>query len=320
MTAWVPARTFAETTRVTFPALGTTAWIVALDAWSLPAARAAVATTLDEVDAACSRFRADSELARVNRAAGRWVQVGELLREALAVALRAAASTDGIVDPTVGGALVALGYDRDYRTTRPAPEPAFTPRPAGRWREVELDAERSRVRVPRGVSLDLGATAKALAADRAAASAAVRAGSILVSLGGDVSVAGTAPDEGWAIRVSDDHRSPIEAPGQTVSIASGGLATSSTIVRAWRRGGRSVHHIVDPATGVPARPVWRTVSVAAESCVDANIASTAAIVRGEAAVDWLERRHLPARLVRPSGSVVTCGGWPAEGSGGASTA
>ncbi len=313
-------RTLAETTSVTFPVLGTTAWIVGGEAWSLPAAREAVVAVLDDVDAGCSRFRADSELARVNRSAGRWIPVGELLRDALAVALRAAVATDGLVDPTVGGALLALGYGQDFRTAKPAPEPAFAPRPAGRWREVELDVDRCRVRVPRGVSLDLGATAKAFAADRSAAAAAERTGSVLVSLGGDVSVAGVPPEAGWIVRVSDDHRSPVEAPGQTVAIASGGLATSSTMVRSWQRGGRAVHHILDPATGAPAPLVWRTVSVAAESCVEANIAATASIVLGEAAVDWLERRLLPARLVRPSGAVVTCGGWPHDAPAEAATA
>ena len=114
------------------------------------------------------------------------------------------------------------------------------------------------------------------------------------------------------MRVTDDHRSDAAAPGQTVAIATGGLATSSTTVRRWRVGDAEHHHIVEPRTGAPALEVWRTVSVAAASCVDANVASTAAIVRGERAVAWLDEAGLPARLVRPDGTVVATCGWPAE--------
>ena len=136
---------------------------------------------------------------------------------------------------------------------------------------------------------------------RRAAIAAATGSPTLVDLGGDVATAGPAPAGGWVVRVTDDHRAGPDADGQSVTVSGGGLATSSTTVRRWRRAGRPVHHIVDPATGEPAAPVWRTVSVAAASCVDANTASTAAIVRGASAPQWLESLGLPARLVDPSG-------------------
>ena len=117
---------------------------------------------------------------------------------------------------------------------------------------------------------------------------------------------------GWPIRVTDDHRSDATAEGQTIALTGGGLATSSTTVRRWRSGDAEVHHIVDPRSGAPAAEVWRTVSVAARTCVEANSASTAAIVRGEAAVAWLEQAGLPARLVRRDGTTVTTCGWPLE--------
>jgi len=123
-------------------------------------------------------------------------------------------------------------------------------------------------------------------------------------------VAGPPPARGWAVRITDDHAAGPDADGQTVLVQSGGLATSSTTVRRWARGGEDVHHVIDPRTGRPAAEVWRTVSVAAASCVDANIASTAAVIRGEAAPAWLESLGLPARLVLPEGSVVRVGGWP----------
>ena len=114
------------------------------------------------------------------------------------------------------------------------------------------------------------------------------------------------------MHVTDDHRDGPDAPGQTIKIGGGGLATSSTAVRRWRRGGAQMHHIIDPLTGAPASTPWRTVSVAAENCADANIAATAAIVRGERAVQWLSGLGLPSRLVAQDGGVTTVGSWPAE--------
>jgi FAD:protein FMN transferase len=297
----------------TWPALGTTATVLVTEAQALAPARVAVEREIVAIDMACSRFREDSELAHLNRAAGRWVRVGPLLLEALATALRAAALTDGDVDPTVGEALVLAGYDREFAEGLREPPTAAVPkvRVAAAWRSVALDAGRSRACVPRGVRLDLGATAKALAADRAARAAAQAApgAGVLVNLGGDIAAAGAPPPGGWRVRVTDDHRAPAGAPGQEVTIRSGGLATSSITARRW---GRASHHIIDPQTSRCAAAPWRTVSVAAGSCVDANIATTAAIVRGDDAGAWLAGCALPARLVARSGDVLTVAGWPAE--------
>jgi thiamine biosynthesis lipoprotein len=164
--------------------------------------------------------------------------------------------------------------------------------------------------------VDLGATAKARTADRAAAAISHRTGSgCLVSLGGDLAVAGPAPAGGWRIRVEDvagDPAAPPTGPSTVVTIRDGGLATSSTRARRWRRGGLDLHHVLDPRTGLPPEPVWRTVSVAAGTCVDANTVSTAAIVRGRRVWPWLRSVGLPARLVGEDGDVVTVGGWPAN--------
>jgi FAD:protein FMN transferase len=270
-----------------------------------------VAAQLAELDLACSRFRDDSELVRLNRSQGRWTAVSPLLFRALQVALKAARMTNGDVDPTVGRALRLAGYDRDFATL-----PESRPRrlklvAAPGWESVLVDEHRRAVSVPDGVELDLGATAKALAADRAAADAAsLAAAGVLVNLGGDLAVAGDPPAGGWPIRVTDDHAAAFDAPGQTIAIASGGLATSSTAIREWINGGERLHHIFDPRTGSPAAVVWRTVSVAGRSCVDANVASTAAVVRGRSALAWLESARLPARLVADDGSVRHVGGWP----------
>jgi FAD:protein FMN transferase len=299
-------------------ALGTGVVMRMLDPAAVPVARAAVERELAAIDRACSRFRADSELSLVNARAGRWTQVSPLLLEALVVALRAAELTDGDVDPTVGRALELAGYDRDWRLLDPPcaqPEAASAISLCERrgWQTVLLDRASCSLRMPAGVSLDLGASAKAWAADRAAA-AAHRAGGCgaLVSLGGDIATSGPAPSGDWRVRVTDDHRSGCSAPGQTVSIHAGGLATSSTAVRRWSHAGQTMHHIVDPRTGAPVRDTWRTVSVAAANCTDANIAATAAIVRAQAGAVWLARCGLPARLVDREGNVTTVGDWPAE--------
>jgi thiamine biosynthesis lipoprotein len=291
-------------------ALGTTAGVRVADPRCLEVARHAVEAELAAIDVACSRFRDDSELTRVNAAAGRWTPAGPLLIEAVAVALRAAQLTDGLVDPTVGSALVLAGYDRDFELGLSEPATRVVAERIAGWRVVELDERGGRVRIPRGVMLDLGATAKALAADGAARAAHDATGcGVLVNLGGDIAVAGPPPDDGWSIRVTDDHRDTDQHHGQVIVLRDGGLATSSTTVRRW--GDRS-HHIIDPSSGVPARSPWRTVSVAAGTCVDANIASTASILLGAEAADWLAERGLPARLVAQDGAAAFVGAWPVE--------
>ena len=297
-----------------FHALGTTAEITTLDPFALSDAIDVLERELDAIDQACSRFRADSEVSRLARCGGDWMPASRLLRQALAAGVDAAAATGGAVDPTVGASMRALGWDADFRVVVSRREPARIELvPAAGWQRIEIDDELGRVRVPAGVLVDLGATAKAFAADRAAA-AAFRAtcSSVLVNLGGDIAVAGPAPAGGWPILVTDDHRAPSSADGQTVAIAAGGLATSSTTVRRWRTTEGIAHHVLDPRTGRPAAEVWRTASVAAASCVDANTASTAAIVLGEDAPRWLESAGVAARLVRLDGRVIVTGGWPAQ--------
>jgi FAD:protein FMN transferase len=313
-----PTGISGELGSATWQALGTTVVLRLTDPTAVGAARAEVEAELEAIDRACSRFRADSELSRVNAGAGRLVAVSPLLMGALQVALRAAELTGGDVDPTVGECLVLAGYDRDWRLLSGHCEetpPAVTARVRAGWRTIVLDRAACSVCIPAGVRLDLGATAKAWAADRSArAAAAASECGVLVSLGGDIATAGAAPEGGWQIRVTDDHRSDLSAPGQTVAIRSGGLATSSTAVRRWRRGGQTMHHIIDPATGAPVEGAWRTVSVAAADCTEANIASTGALVRGGAALGWLRGLGLPARLTDTDGRVATVGDWPSEAS------
>ena len=311
------AGTTTGTATACWTSLGCLVHLTVTEPGTLDAARALLEADLAALDTACSRFRPDSELAQLDQADGRPVPVSPLLAEAVAVALRAAELTGGDVDPTVGEAIVAAGYDRDF-TLIPADGPAvnLVVRAVPGWQQVRLDHGSRTLTMPAGVRLDLGATAKAWTADRSAARIAGTLDTgVLVGLGGDISVAGPGPEGGWRIRVQDVTGHPDEdprGPATVVAITSGGLATSSTTARRWRRGGSVLHHILDPRTGLPPAPVWRTVSVTAATCADANTASTAAIIRGDAAPGWLARLRLPARLVADSGRVETVAGWPAE--------
>jgi thiamine biosynthesis lipoprotein ApbE len=320
-------------------ALGCSVRLVVADPGRLELCRTRLSAWLDAVDGACSRFRRDSEISAVCRAEGP-VEISPLLADALDAAIRAARLTDGLVDPTVGAAMAAVGYDRDFELMEPDGAPIrVTLRPVPGWRMIDLERPADGVsgpcilRLREGVTLDLGATAKAWAADSAATELAKVAGcGVLVALGGDIAVAGPPPlrtdgERCWRITVRDrtDVRtgagvapqvpeSPAElGPEAEISITDGGLATSGTASRRWLRGGDLLHHILDPRTGLPAATPWRTVSVAAGNCVDANTASTAAILLGATAPAWLTLHGLPARLVpEDGGPIVYTPGWPRD--------
>jgi len=264
------------------------------------------------VDAAANRFLAGSEVSRLARGTGTPAAVSPLLAELIGVALAAAAATGGAVDPTLGGPLLDLGCP-DLAAAEPTgptagpdrPQPSVRRRTS--WRDVRLDGRM--VTLPAGTLLDLGATAKAHAADRCAVAVADRFGcGALVSLGGDLRAAGPPPDGGWQVLVQDG---PDEPASQVRLAGAAAVATSSTLHRTWRQGGTVRHHVLDPATCRPAAPVWRTASVAADTCVRANTWSTAALVRGHAAERDLRRAGVAARLVAADGAVVRLGGWPA---------
>jgi FAD:protein FMN transferase len=307
------------------PAFGTTATVAVTDPGAADYAEDLLAREIAAMDGVASRFRSDSEVSHLRRAGGRAVRVSPLMFEALSVALAVAEKTGGAVDPTVGRSVEALGYDRDFSliantgvaTSHGAHTPLeeLTPVAAPGWRTIELDLKRRTVRIPPGTLIDLGATAKALSADRAAESIARVTGSgTLVSIGGDVAVSGTGPADGWAIGIAHSSSAQPHELQQVVAVESGGLATSSTTVRAWTRKGRAVHHIVDPSTGRNARPHWIAVSVAASSCVEANAASTAAFIWGPSAESRLALAGLPARLESITGNVSRVCGWPDDAS------
>lgn len=258
---------------------------------------------LAAVEIVASRFRPDSEVCRLARSSATEHPISPLLRELVDAALTAAAASGGCVDPTVGTVLARLDAPLTASASG-ARTAASTVRPTT-WHDLELRGRT--LRMPPQTLLDLGATGKAFAADRAAEliSDAVGCG-VLVSLGGDLRVAGRMPGRDWTVLVQDG---PSE-PASLVDLGNArAIATSSTLhqrIRATR-----AHHVIDPLTLRPAPPVWRSVSVAADTCVVANTWSTAALVRGGAAPEMLVATGLPARLVGVDGQVVRLGGWPA---------
>ncbi|MEO6703086.1 MAG: FAD:protein FMN transferase [Jatrophihabitantaceae bacterium] len=307
-TATLPERELAAT-------LPTATWrdwscqvrLVVTDPAVLVAASADLSALMARIERAASRFRPDSELSRANRQAGRPVAVSRLLVELVDTALAEAARSGGALDPVLGHDLVRLGYDRDISEL--AGRAIAAPAGPGRrpnWRQLRLDRTAGLLTVPAGAALDLGASAKSQAADWAAAELADRyGGSVLVEIGGDLAVAGPKAD--WQIAVAE------RAGGrqrQQVSLHSGGLATSTTTIRAWQAGEQVLHHIIDPATGQPADGPWRTVTVAAASAVHANTCSTSAIVLGARAPAWLAGQGVAARLIGLTGELVVLGGWP----------
>lgn len=328
-TAWRHISTGDQTVAVAQrDALGTTARLAVWPPEHAGAAMAAMDAALAALDRQASRFRPDSEISWLHRSAdGGLFMLSDGLAEAVRVALEAARWTGGLTDPTVGEALISLGYDRDFLTIDPdsrGPLPAPVRAPG--WWRVRLDGPL--LRLPAGLRLDLGATAKGLGSDRAARAilaATEHAGGTLVSLGGDIATAGIPPRDGWPIVAAghsgqDGTASPrtgpaVTGPAQLVRLPRGAVATSSTGCRRWQRAGRAMHHIIDPRTGLPADGPWQAASVAAMTCADANAAATAAIVAGDQAVNWLTAAGLPARLVSHGGQVCYLGGWPEHDGG-----
>jgi thiamine biosynthesis lipoprotein len=276
---------------------------------ALEDARAIVIGLMDDVAESVDRFRPDSELSAINAAAGRMIPVSRRTVALLYVALDAAASTGGAVDPTIGLHVQHAGYDADIDAVRSAVQPV---RPLelqqADWCRVRVDHALSLAGIPAGLQLDLGATAKAWTADTAAREIADTLGTaVLVEIGGDLSVAGHR-EHSWQIDVGE--QSGVRA--QRIAMAYGGLATSSTAIRRWRTTEGEAHHIIDPRTGRPSTGPWRTATVWAATAVEANAASTAALVLGDEAVAYLNEAGLAARLVGRYGQVWTTTGWPTD--------
>jgi len=238
-----------------------------------------------ERDRMFSRFCPDSELSRVNRAPGTVVKVSAAFAEMLVVAVRAARQTDGLVDPTLGAAIEAAGYDRDFSDLQPSAEPA-EPGACGRWRSLRL--RRTLLHRPHGVRVDLNGVVKGKTVDDALA---LIDGEGFVSAGGDLAARGAVD---------------VALPGGgAVRVLNGGLATSSVVRRRWLRAGVWQHHLMDPATGRSCETPWREVTVSAATCLEADVAAKAALLLGHDGPGWLECRGLAGRFLPGLGDALS---------------
>lgn len=280
-------------------ALGTKCWLLGYGVQPSEKAEQIFHSLIEEMDLAASRFREDSELCQVfNGAARREAVVTELLFDALEAALHGARVTNGYLDPTVGGSLVALGYRADFAGSLEnrslSPGEAYVVLPPG-YKNVLLNRASRSVSVPEGVTFDLGSTGKAFLADRIRERIESELSEpVLVNLGGDISASQVGEHRSWPVKVTDDHGLDPSGSGVTISIAGGGVATSSTVRRSWRVGSGKVHHIVDPFSGRSANSPFESVTVLAGSALDANIASSGTIAMGADGPEWLASTGLPA--------------------------
>lgn len=243
----------------------------------------AIEALLAERERVFSRFRPHSELALVNASRAPLVVVSPLFARTLRAALDAAAATDGLVDPTLGAALEAAGYDRDFARVVADASPAG---PAAPRRPRSVRVVGRLVARPPSVRLDLNGVVKALAVDDALA---LFDGPGFVSAGGDVAVRGGAV---------------VGLPrGSSVRVEDGGVATSGITHRRWLRGGAVQHHLIDARTGRPASSRWTEVTVVAPTCLDADVAAKAAFLLSDDGPGWLEERGLAGRFL--AGAVAT---------------
>jgi thiamine biosynthesis lipoprotein len=314
VTAATETRLPATVAGRSLPAFGTTMSFWVTDDRHLDRVEWVMRSWTEAVDAACSRFRDDSDLARANRAAGAPVVVSPVLLDAVEAACAMAGFTAGLYDPTVGRAVISAGYDqsfdalpkvRDRRAGRPAP--------AGRWTEIEIDRATSTIALPRGVSLDLGGSAKGWTVDAALDLCWLELGrdapsvGLCISAGGDMAVAGPPPDGGWPVRLAETLDADAAPDDDWVALRSGAIATSGALRRRWKMADGEAHHIIDPRTGAPGSSCWRLVTVMASKCLVADTAATAAWLLAEDAPAWLASNGLQARLVANDGTVRRVG-------------
>ena len=254
-----------------------------------------VETEFRRLERVLSRFRPDSELSQLNEAGEGHVRP-ELL-EVIELAVEARAASGGRFDPTVHDAVVAAGYDRSFELLDDRPGEPTTPARVGG--SVTIDRSTGHVALEAGYRLDLGGIAKGWAADSALAVLS-QAGPALVNAGGDVAAAGRV----WPIAV--------EAAGGaiTLGLEEGGLATSGRDRRTWVRDGEARHHLIDPATGVPAEGDVRTVTVAAGCAAEAEVLAKTLFLAGDLrrALDEADVAGVPTVLVTSAGDVLLAGG------------
>lgn len=265
-----------------------------------------------DVEGSLSRFLPQSELSRLNRSGGSPVLVSPLLFTAISLALRASAETGGVFDPTVLSALEDAGYDRSFEHVMAGVNPLrLTARAAALpdYRAIHCDPRTRSIQLASGQRLDLGGIGKGLAVDLALAETSFLPDRC-VAAGGDVAVCGTAGSDGeWTIALEDGG----DAGAQSIAVRDAAVATSTTLKRRWQVDGQERHHLIDPRTGRPSSSPFRSVTVVAASCVQADVAAKTALLLGEQGVAFLEDRGLHGLAVRHDGSTVSTSDWPETG-------
>ncbi|HEY8645209.1 MAG TPA: FAD:protein FMN transferase [Gaiellaceae bacterium] len=249
----------------------------------------ASAAEFERLEQVMSRFRPTSELSRLNRDGV--IDASQELAEVVELALAARERTGGRFDPTVHDALVGLGYDRTFAEIDPDNATPATPARCGGG--VNVDGRR--IAVEPGYRLDLGGIGKGFAAERVAQVLAL-AGPCLVNAGGDVAVRGVPAQGTWPVAVD---------ASLTLGLDRGGLATSGCDRRRWRRSGAEIHHLIDPATGLPAVTDLIRVTAVGADAVDAEVLAKTLFLGGSGAAIASD---VPAVLVTGDGRTIRTGG------------
>jgi thiamine biosynthesis lipoprotein len=298
-----------------FPSLGTTVRLLVRTAMPPALSRGLIARPIqrrfEEIHLALTRFEPTSELSLLNARGGEWVRVSDDLLRGVQAALYAAALSDGLVDPTLLRGIERAGYasTRIGRQAAPLAEalaraPArmpAAPHPAGSWRRIQIDTGNHAIRLPRGVRLDLGGSAKGMAVDLASGMLVAHP-AFAIDAGGDVRLGGTQATP----RVVDiDH--PLEnRPAHRLEVTTGAVATSGLRTRIWATDAGFAHHLIDPARGAPAWTGVIQATALAPSTLEAETLAKVALLRGPLAGRAALQRHGGA-LILDSGKLILVG-------------
>lgn len=297
--------------RAAFHAMGTTIIVIAPEA-IVPAALRLTRELFAEWEGVFSRFRPQSELSRLNAAAGFRTPVSPLMLTVLARSLDAARATRGVFDPTILQRMIQIGYDRTFESLAPHLPAARVTQPAqtGGWRNIEVNEARRHVRLPAGVGLDFGGIVKGMAVD-AALDLLEEQGMApaMVNAGGDLAVRGLPPQSSyWPIAV------PGKDEGWVIGLERGAVATSGVARRRWTQGDTERHHLIDPRTGEPAMSALWSVTGIANACAQAEVAAKTALILGhEQGARFIEDARLGALMIAESGEWSAAGAWPSAG-------
>jgi FAD:protein FMN transferase len=294
--------------KLEFKAMGCRRMVAIIDgpSQSVPQILEQVPAWFEEWEQSLSRFRAESELSRLNRSAGWPVQVSQTLWDVFLAAVEAEVASEGLVRASVLGALVAAGYDRsfDLLPRERAVVPVSGWGPVSSLGEISIDEATRTICLPTDMQLDFGGVAKGWAADQAS-KRLTGYGAALVSAGGDLAISAEQSNgQKWPVGIDDPFK-PGEYLG-TLMLGACGVATSGTDYRRWKQGGRWSHHIIDPRTGQPAQTDIVTATVIAPNAMTAEMAAKSTLILGsERGLEWIETRpELAARLVLETGELL----------------